>query len=200
MAKRSIWTAHPHLAWAMWGLDEMEATVASIESRLHGRADAHPEAHNAVADMRTTRDAFRTSIEEHGHVDEAAFARTKAALEGQWAVFEDSVKDYLQTVGKQVAEQETVFRARADAQGKAWQHAIDKLHESAANLAADSHGEIEAAVKRLEAEAHAAKERLDRLNQAEDASWEAMKSALTETRATLGRTHQAVLDAFKRSV
>ncbi len=200
MAKRSIWTAHPHLAWAMWGLDEMEATVASIESRLHGRADVHPEAHSAVAEMRSARDAFRTSIEEHAHADETAFARTKATLEGQWAVFEDSVKDYLQTVGKQVTEQETVFRARADAQNKAWQHAIDKLHESAANLAADSRGDLEAAVKRLEAEANAAKARLDRLNQAEDASWEAMKSALMETRATLGRTHQAVLDAFKRTV
>ena len=118
MAKRSIWTAHPHLAWAMWGLDEIEATVASIEGHLHGRADVRPEAHSAVADMRTARDAFRKSIEEHAHVDEAVFARTKAALEGQWAVFEDSVKDYLETVGKQVAEQETVFRARADAQGK----------------------------------------------------------------------------------
>jgi hypothetical protein len=200
MAKRSIWTAHPHLAWAMWGLDEIEATVASIEGHLHGRADVHPEAHSAVADMRAARDAFRKSIEEHAHVDEAAFARTKAALEGQWAAFEDSVKDYLATVGKQVTEQETVFRARADAQGKAWQHAIDRLHESAANLAAESRGEVEAAVKRLEAEANAAKVRLDRLNQAEDASWEAMKSALMETRATLGRTHQAVLDAFKRPV
>lgn len=199
MADQGSWNAHPHLAWAMWGLDEIEATLASIESHVRKHTEVHTGAKSAMSDMRTARDAFRKSIAEHGQADEAAFARMKAALETQWAVFEYSVQAYLETVGKQVTEQETVFRARADAQNKAWQQAIDNLHKSAARFAADRRSDIEAAAKRLESEADAAKVRLDNLNKAEGASWTAMKSALTETRAALDRAHQAVRDAFERA-
>jgi hypothetical protein len=199
MIDQRTWKAHPHLAWAMWGLDEIEATLASIESRLHSRASVHPKAESAMVDMRTARDAFRKSIAEHdGHVNEAALARSKADLEGQWTAFEDSVQNYLDTVDKQVSEQETVFRARADAQSKAWLQAIDNLHKSAARFAADCRGDIETAVKHLESEADAAKVKLDKLNK-EDASWAAMRSALTETRAALDRAHRSVLDALERS-
>jgi hypothetical protein len=178
----------------MWGLDEIEATLASIESRLGKHLHAHTEARSALADMRTVRDALRKTIAEHRHANTTA--NTKAAFEGHWKAFEDSVQAYLEAVGKQVTEQESVFRARADAQGKAWQQAIDQLHTSAVSLAIDRQGDIEAAVKRLESEAVGAKAKLDTLNKAEGASWAAMKSALTETRAALDRAHRAVLDGF----
>jgi hypothetical protein len=199
MVSQTSWNAHPHLAWAMWGLDEIEATLVSFQSSLHKRTDARTEAESAMADMHAARDAFRKSIEEHGQMDEVARARLKTELEGQWGAFEDSLQTYLRTVSKQVSEQETVFRARADAQSKAWQQAIAKLHERAASFASDRRGDIEAAVRRLEFEADASKAKLDTLNRAEGASWAAMKSALTETRTALDRAHQAVHDAFKRS-
>ena len=197
MVSQSSWNAHPHLAWAMWGLDEIEATLASFQGSLHKRTDARTEAQSAMADMHTARDTFRKSIEEHGPMDEVARARWKTELESQWDAFEDSLQTYLQTVSKQVAEQETVFRARADAQSKAWQRTIAKLHERAASFAADRRGDIDAAIRRLEFEADAAKAKLDTLNRAEGASWAAMKSALAETRTTLDRAHQAVHEAFK---
>jgi hypothetical protein len=180
----------------MWGLDEIEATLSSIESRFHHRPDVRTKAESATSDMRAARDAFRKSIEQHEQVNEAAPGRSKAALESQWAAFEDSVQTYLESVGKQVTDQEIIFRARADAQSKAWQQAIGNLHKS---FAADRRGEMEAAVKRLESEPDTAKVKLDKLNKAESASWVAMKSALTETRAALDRAHQAVLHAIERS-
>jgi hypothetical protein len=180
----------------MWGLDEIEATLASIESRLHSRASVHPEAQSAMVDMRTARDAFRSSIEEQ--LDPASLARSKADLEGQWAAFEDSVQNYLDSVDRQVTQQETVFRARADAQRKAWSQAIDNLHKSAARFAADRRSDIETAVKHLESEADAAKIKLDQLNKAEGASWAAMRLALAETRAALDRAHRSILDALER--
>jgi chromosome segregation ATPase len=200
MTSQRTWNAHPHLAWAMWGLDEIEATLASIESGLRSRASVHPKAESAMVDMRTARDAFRKSIGEHdARVNDAALARSKADLEGQWAAFEDSVQNYLDAVDKQVSEQETVFRARADAQSKAWLQATDNLHKSAARFAADRRRDVETAVKRLESEAETAKLMLDKLNKAEGASWAAMRSALTETRAALDRAHRSVLDALERS-
>jgi hypothetical protein len=44
-----------------------------------------------------------------------------------------------------------------------------------------------------------AKAKPDTLNKAEGASWAAMKSALTETRAALDRAHRAVLEGFERT-
>ena len=108
-----------------------------------------------MADMRTVRDTLRKTITEHRQANTTA--STKAAFEDHWKAFEDSVQAYLDAVGKQVTEQESVFRARADAQSKAWEQAIDQLHTGALNLATDRQGDIEAAVKRLEAEADAAK-------------------------------------------
>jgi hypothetical protein len=198
MVTQSSWNAHQHLAWAMWGLDEIEATLASFRSSRHKRT-ARTEAESAMADMHTARDTFRKSIEEPAQMDDVARALWKADLEREWAAFEDSLQTYLQTVGEQVAEQETVFRARADAQSRAWQHAIAKLHERAANFAADRRGDIEAAVRRLEFEADASRAKLEMLNTAEGASWVAMKSALSETRAALDRAHEAVHDAFEHS-
>jgi hypothetical protein len=208
----NTWAAHPHLAWAMWGLDEIEATLASLESHFHKHADVGARvgaksenptvasaAAGAMADIRGARDAFRESIETRGPMTESDLARSKAGLQGQWLAFEDSLEAYLDTLGKQIAEQETVFRARADAQGKAWQQAIDRLHDSAARLDARRRGEVEAAVRRLEAEADASKAKLHTLNKAEGTSWTAMKSALTDTRAALERANHAVHDAFVRS-
>jgi K+-sensing histidine kinase KdpD len=171
MISQRTWNAHPHLAWAMWGLDEIEATLASIESRLHSRASVHPKAESAMVDMRMARDAFRSSIEEQ--LDQASLARSKADLEGRWAAFEDSVQTYLDRVDRQATQQETVFRARADAQRKAWLQAIDNLRKSAARFAADRRSDIETAVKHLKSEADAAKIKLDQLNKAEGASWSA---------------------------
>jgi len=68
-----------------------------------------------------------------------------------------------------------------------------------ARFAADRRGDIEAAVRRIEAEADAAKVKLDKLNRPEGASWAAMQSALTETRVALDRAHQAGLHAFERA-
>jgi hypothetical protein len=182
----------------MWGLNEIEATLASIENRLHSRASVHPKAESAMVDMRLARDAFRSSIEEQ--LDQASLSRSKADLERQWAAFEDSVQNYLDKVDKQVTEQETVFRARADAQRTAWLQAIDNLHTSAGRLAADRRSDIETAVKHLVSEADAAKVKLDQLNQAEGASWAAMRLALAETRAALNRAHRSVLDALEHTV
>jgi len=178
MASQSTWDAHPHLAWAMWGLDGIEATLALFERNTHKlQADVRTKAESAMVDMRTARDAFRKSIEEHGQLNEVAFVRSKADLESQWATFEDSVQTYLESVGKQLAEQDTVFRARTEAQSKARQQAIHKLHKSTMGFAADRRGDIEAAVKRLESQTDASKVKLDQLNEAEGASWAAMKSA-----------------------
>jgi chromosome segregation ATPase len=197
MISQRFWNAHPHLAWAMWGFDEIEATLASIESRLHSRAGVHAQTESAMVDMRRARDAFRESID--ARANDAAPVPSRADLEAQWAAFENSVQSYLDTVDRQVREQETIFRARADAQSKAWWQAIDKLREDAEHFAMDNRGGIETAIEQLGSEAEAAKIKLDELNTADGASWIAMRSALAETRAALDQAHRSAVDVFERS-
>jgi len=200
MVGQSTWKAHPHLAWAMWGLDEIEATLTSFENNRHKHPDV-TKAESVVADMRTARDAFRKSIEnksirEPKQMKEDEIRGWKAELERQWVAFEDSLQAYVEALGKQFTEQETVFRARADAQSKAWQQAIEALHKSAEHFSANHRGELVAAINCLESEANASRGKLDELNRAEGASWDLMKSALTETRAALGKAHQVVTRRF----
>jgi chromosome segregation ATPase len=198
MAGQVTWNAHPHLAWAMWGLDEIEAALAAFEGHIHKPAADRNKAQRAVAEIRGARDAFRHSIDEHGQ-DQAALARRKADLVRQWAFFEHSLQHYMDTVGDQVTEQEAVFRARVQAQSKAWQQTIADLQQRATSLAGERRGALGAAMELLESEADIAKAKLDALNKAEGASWAAMKSALTETRAALERAHRAVVHALERA-
>jgi hypothetical protein len=194
-------TMHAYLEWAKQRADEIDATLVTFEKSVAQlEAGVRAKAESAMADMRAARDAFRKFINEHGETNEAALARSQAALETQWTAFEASVQAYLDATGKQVTEQEIAFRARADAQYKAWEEAIDKLHKSATSFAADRRHDIETAVKRMKTEADASKVKLDKLKKAGGESWDAMKSALTETRAALDRAQQAVRDAFKRAI
>ena len=191
---------HAYLDWAKGRLDEIDATLASFESNAAKlQTDARTRAESAMADMRTAGDAFRKSIKEHGQASEATLTRSKEVLETQWRAFEASVQTYLDVIGKQAKEQQAAFLARAAAQGKAWQDAINRLHKSTTSFAADRREEIEKAVKRMTTEAEAAKVKLEELNQAGSESWTAMKSALSETRTALDRAHQAAYDAFKRA-
>jgi hypothetical protein len=192
-------TVHPYLDWAKERLDEIDATLASFEHNAAKlQADARTKAEKAMVAMRAARDDFRKSIKEQGQASEAAIASSKKALETQWTAFEGGVLSYLDATGQQAKEQDAAFRACADAQRKAWHEAIDKLHKSATNFAADRRDEIETAVKHMKVEADAAKTRLDKLHKAGGESWAAMKSALAETRAALDKANQTVHESLKR--
>jgi len=54
-------------------------------------------------------------------------------------------------------------------------------------------------VKRMEADAAVAEERLQKLNQAGMQSWSGLMGALAETRAAFDRANQAAQEAFKRA-
>ncbi len=197
MTSQSI--VHSYLDWAKERLDEIDATLSSFQQNAAKlQADVRGKAEKAMADMQAARDDFRKSVKEQGKISESTVAGSKKALEAQWTAFESGALAYLNATGQQAKEQEAAFRARADAQRKAWQEAIDKLHKSAVSFAADRRNEIETAVTHMKAEADAAKTRLDKLNKAGDESWTAMKAALTETRNALDKANQAVHESIKR--
>jgi hypothetical protein len=191
---------HFFVNWAKGRLDEMDATLTSLEGKVGGvQADARDKANKVLADLRKKRDDFRDTVKKQSEANEAAWISAKIKLESEWNVFEAEVKKYVESFGNQIEQQQAIFKLQSAAQLKAWREAANKLNSSAKDFAAERRGEIDAAVKRMNTDATAAEEKLQKLNQAGAQSWSALMAALTETRAAFDRANQAARDAFKRA-
>lgn len=191
---------HFYLDWAKARLDEMDATLESIESKAgEVKADARAKADKILVDLRRERDAFRDKIAQQTADNESAWAAAKPKMEGDWNAFEASVNQYVETLSKQSQQQQAIFEQQAAAQIKAWREAGDKLTTDAKAFAADRRGDFDAAVVRMNAEAAAAQEKLHKLNHAGTQSWTALMAALSETRGVFDRASQAAREAFKRA-
>jgi DNA repair exonuclease SbcCD ATPase subunit len=191
---------HFYLNWAKERIDEMDATLASLESKVSEvHADARVKANQVLADLGKKRDDFQSTVKKQAEANEAAWIKAKAQLETEWSAFETEVKKYVDTFGKKIEQQQATFKLQAAAQLKAWREAADKLRTAGKEFAAERQGEIDATVKRMEADAAVAEERLQKLNQAGMQSWSALMGALTETRAAFDRANQAAQEAFNRA-
>jgi ElaB/YqjD/DUF883 family membrane-anchored ribosome-binding protein len=190
---------HFYVNWAKERLDEMEAVLTSLEGKAgEMQADARDKASKALADLRKSRDVFREAIKKQAEANEAAWTSAKAKLEPEWNSFEAEVKKYVESFGKEIEHQQATFKVQADAQLKAWRELADKLGIDAKNFAAERRDEIDAVVKRMNADAVEAEKKLQKLNQAGTQSWSALMAALTETRAAFDRANQVSQEAFKR--
>jgi hypothetical protein len=192
---------HPYLDWAKERIDEMDAALASLESRVNEvHADARSKADTILANLREKRDAFRANAEKQADANEAAWAKTKAQLETDWIAFETDVKKYVEGLGAKVEQQKAIFKSQSDAQLKAWREAAKTFHGAGREFAGERRREIEASVKRMEADAASAQDRLEKLGEAGTESWSVLMGALAETRAAFDRANHAVQEAFKRAV
>ena len=193
-------STHMYLDWAKERLDEVDATLASLEKRVGElQGEARKRAGRALEDMRAQGESFRKAILKEGGASEAAWTKARAVLETDWKAFEGSVQEYVDAAGRQADQQRAAFQARAAAQLKAWREAAEKMNKAATGFAAERRAEIDSAVKRMKADAAAAQARLDKLGKAGSESWSAMRTALGETRAAFDRANQAVYEAFKRA-
>jgi hypothetical protein len=197
MAEQS--SMHAFLNWTKERIDEMDATLASLEAKVgQVKAELKANADQMLADMKKRRDEFQAKAKAQAQAGEAAMQASKAQLESQWHGFEAQVKTYFDTVGKQIEQQQATFRDVAAAQAKAWREAADKLHSEASKVAAAKRADVDAAVKQMKADAVEAEARLQKLKQAGSESWAAMSSALAESRKAFDQANQKAWDALKR--
>jgi hypothetical protein len=186
--------------WAKERLDEMDATVTSLEGKAaEVQADVRDKAKKVLADLRKQRDDFRDTMKKQSEANEAAWIQAKSKLEADWRLFEAEVRKYVEGFGKQIEHQQATFKLQADAQLKAWREAADKLGSDAKKFASERRGDIDAAVKRMNADAVEAEKKLEKLSQAGTQSWSALMAALTETRTAFDRANEAAREAFKRA-
>jgi hypothetical protein len=192
---------HFYVNWAKERLDEMDATLTSLEGKVGGmQANVRDTANKFLTDLRKQRDDFRDTVKKQSEANEAAWISAKARLEPEWNAFEAGVKKYFESFSKQFEQQQATFKLQGAAQLKAWREAADTLGSEAKAFATERRVEIDAAVKRMKAEAAAAEEKFQKdLNQAGTQSWSALMATLAETRAAFDRANQAAREAFRRA-
>jgi hypothetical protein len=191
---------HIYLNWTKERIDEMDAALASLEAKASQvQADSKTKAEQLIADLKQRRDEFQVTAKKHAEAGEVAWQRTKTQLELQWQGFETQVKTYVETLGKQVQQQQATFRDVAAAQVNAWREAADKLNEEAAKVAAARCADVDAAIKQMKADAAEAETRLQKLKQAGSESWSALSAALAESRKAFDQANQEAWNALKRA-
>lgn len=189
-----------HFYWAKERLDEMDATLTSLESKVaEVAADARGSADKVLTIMRKKRDDFQNIVKKQSEANEPAWISAQAQLESEWSSFETEARKYVESFVKQVEQQQAAFKLQAAAQLNAWREAADKLTFAANEFAAERRNDIDAALQRMKADAVAAEARLRKLNEAGTQSCSVLMAALTETRATFDRANQALQEQFKRA-
>jgi hypothetical protein len=194
-------SAHFFLSWAKERIDEMDATLASLESKgLQMQAQTRVKAEELIADMRKKRDEFEATVKKQAGAGELAWDDAKQLLDAELKDFQDRTRKYLETFGKGVKQQQAVFQSQVTAQLNAWREAADKLNAAGKEFAIERRREIETTVSRMKADATAAEKKLQELAKAGTESWSTLNAALAETRASFDRANQATRDAFKRAM
>jgi len=193
-------TMHFYFNWAKERIDEMDAVLASLEARaIQVKADAKVKAEQSIADLKKRRAEFEALAKKQVEAGEAAWERARPQLEAQWNEFESQLKAYVETVGKQISQQQVTFREVAAAQIRAWRETADNLCDEGAKVAAANRPDIDTAVKQMKLDADEADARLQKLKQAGSESWSAFSAALAETRKAFDRANQVAWDALKRA-
>jgi hypothetical protein len=188
---------HSYLEWARRRIDEMDATLASLEAKASQvKAASQTKADQLIGDLKKQRDEFHAKVNGDTQAGEVALQAAKAQLELQWSEFERQVKTYFDTVGKEIEQQQATFRDIAAAQVRAWHEAADKLRAEACSVAAVSLTAVDAALKRINQEAAEAEARLQKLKQSGSESWAALSEALTESRKAFDRANQEAWTAL----
>src|SRR5271167_518727 len=181
MAEQS--SMHSYLNWTKQRIDEMDATLASLEAKAgQVQADSKVKANQLIADLKKQRDEFQTNVKKQAVATEAAWMTNKAQMDSQWKAFEAQVTTYINTVAKQAPQQQALFRDVAAAQVKAWREAAGTIQDVATKFAAGRRADVEAAVTKMKADAAEAEARLQKLNQAGTESWAGLSAALAESR------------------
>jgi hypothetical protein len=191
---------HFYLNWTKERIDEMDAALASLEVKMkQAKADSKVTSDQLIADLQKRRDEFQASLKAQAEAGEAAWARAKANLEPQWNGFEAQVKNYFESAGKQIEQQQAMFKDIAAAQAKAWREAADKFQDAASKVAAARRADVDAALKQMKSDASEAEARLEKLKQAGNHSWSVLSAALTESRKAFDEANQVASNALKGS-
>lgn len=183
--------------WAKARLDEMAASARALEEKrgeLEEKVRADAEA--AVGQVnRWVADGEQQlkAVQEQGA---AALDQARTQFEANWQEFQTQAGQWVELA----ENQRESFNARAEAQLKTWQGAVEQYTQKAAELHEQHRADAEAGLERLKEEAGKAQAQLDQLGKASAASWEAMSQGLDESRKSLDKAARDAWDAFNKAM
>src|SRR6516164_7133724 len=97
--------AHFYLNWAKERVDEMDAVLATLESKVTQlTVDARAAADKALADLRVKREAFFSDAKKQSEAGEAAWAQARQQLETQWNGFQSEANKYFEKAAQQARQ------------------------------------------------------------------------------------------------
>ena len=86
-------SVHFFLSWAKERIDEMDATLASLENKAaETKAEARVKADQFIAEMKKRRNEFESTVKKQAEAGEAALDSAKVRLETEWKDFETETK------------------------------------------------------------------------------------------------------------
>ena len=184
---------HVYLTWAKERIDEMDATSATLEGKVgEMQAETKVTADQLIAEL--GKAAGRVSGQGEGTGQsrvKPAGECTKPELQSRWNQFEAQVKTDIESLGKQVQQQQATFQGAAAAQMKAWRETADSLRDVAGEVATARRADIDAVIAQMKAAGSEAEARLQKLKQGGAESWTAFGTALAESRKAFDLANQA---------
>lgn len=185
--------------WAKGRVDEMNAVLSAVEGQM-GRvsADGRRDAEQAVEEMRRQRDRIEAQVREvqDWNMAMAAFEDLKGRIASGWAQFESAAQKAVDAAHKE----KEAFEARAKTQMKAWQTSVEAFQEAAQDVQSRQRTEFEFALRNLQAQALAARQRLDSVSGAGAFSWQSLSSALNDSRSALEKANMEAYEAWKKAM
>ncbi|MCF8466398.1 MAG: hypothetical protein K9G33_03265 [Sneathiella sp.] len=192
---------HPYIEWAKSRLDEMDATLSAFQGKVEDLGgDARVKAKEALSDMQVQRDAFKSFFDKNLQSAESVWEAQSAKLKKEWKAFEDEVETYVKSTKNNAEQYEAAFKARADAQVKAWQEMMNNAFTVAAKFPEERKADFDDAVAKMKSEAEVAESRLAAMKKAGQESWSALDAALSESRKAFDKATEDMQKAFKRAM
>ncbi|KIZ47579.1 MULTISPECIES: hypothetical protein [Rhodopseudomonas] len=197
MLKTSL--AHEQLEWTKQKLDEIDATLASLEESAKSLSSAaRIEAERALARIATARNEFSRNADVLRAQTADAGEETYAALLAKWTEVELGLQTYLAAAASQADTVKNAFAARAAAQRVTWQKSLATIQAAASETVERARIEADAAAARLSEAAAKVEAKFGQASNAGDESWKAIQSAIAEAHAVQQRTWKAITDSFAK--
>lgn len=193
---------HEYLEWAKQKLDEVEATLVALDGSVEAlKKDARTEADGAIARIRTARDAFKAKVDAirpDAAAAKVAADKVYATAETEWTEVELAFQDYLKAAAGQASVVKRALTDRAEAQRQSWQSSLQELRANAAATIDQARGEVDAAIRRLTAEAEKAEAKIGKVSAVGDESWTTIKGGLDEAISVYVRTWKKISDSIAK--
>lgn len=195
--------AHEVVAWAKQRLDEIDAIIAQAEKSADElKESARTDADQALSRLRASRAKLEGQLEDLRTQAEAAkssASQAQQALEDEWVEAESAFQAFLTSTGEQTEIARNAIAARAEAQRKSWESALNDLHAQVTAAVEKASEEFDTAIGRLSAEAEKAKAKIGHASSAGDETWQVIKTGLAEAKAVHEKTIKKIAEALSKA-